>query len=138
MAFNKLAQVFQKPKYLVIALGVAVFIGWLYIGPLTNQAEYHTLGWIFAIAFPLLVGTIIATQVYNRLEVKTCPVKGSVGGVVGGVLGLITVSCAGCPLILLGWIGLGAALPGSLLGGLWLKVISLGVLVLSLHWTTKR
>lgn len=138
MAFNKLAQVFQKPKYLVIGLLTAIFVAWLYIGPLTDQAHYHNLGWIFAITFPLLVGAIIATQIYNRIEVKTCPAKASAGGLAGSIIGLITVSCASCPLILLGWIGLGAALPGSLVGGIWLKVVSLGLLVLSLHWTSKR
>lgn len=138
MAFGKLAQVFRRPKYLVIGLIVAIFVAWLYIGPLTNQAGYHTLEWIFAVAFPLLVGAIVATQIYSRKEIKACPAKASTGGVVGGVVGLITVACPACPLVLLGWIGLGAALPASLVGGPWLKVISLALLVLSLYWASKK
>lgn len=136
MAFEKLSQVIKKPKYLLIWLVVAVLIGWLYIGPLTDQNAYNALGWIFAVLMPLLTGALISTQVYNLTENKVCPATATTGGVLGWVTGIITVGCPMCPAILLGWLGLGTALPSALLGGPWLKLVSLVLLAMGLYWST--
>ena len=138
MAFENINKLLEKPKYLGIWALTAIILMWLYIGPLTNQAVYNALAWVFAITFPVLAGGIVAGQYYNLTEKKTCHINATGGGVLGSVLGIITVGCPLCPAILLGWIGLGAALPSALLGGPWLKVISLIVLILSLHWTTNK
>lgn len=138
MAFENVSNLLTKPKYLLIWLVTTVVIGWLYIGPLTNQSAYNTLGWIFAIVFPILSGGIVAGQVYNLSESKTCPATATTSGVLGWLAGVITVGCPMCPAILLGWIGLGTALPSALLGGPWLKLISLVLLVLGLYWATSK
>lgn len=138
MAFENVKKLLKNPKYLGIWAITAAIIMWLYIGPLTNQALYNALAWTFAIAFPILAAGVITGQYYNLTERKTCPINATSGGIIGGILGIITVGCPICPAILLGWIGLGAALPGALLGGPWLKLISLIILVLALHWTTSK
>ena len=58
------------------------------------------------------------------------------GGALGSLLGIITVACPVCPAILLGWLGLAAAIPVALLAGPWLKLASLILLVLALNWAT--
>ena len=76
-------KVLTNPKYLGIFVVVAVFVGWLYVGPLTDQSKYNAVGWLFAILFPILVGFIVAMQWYNLTERKTCPATASTGGVLG-------------------------------------------------------
>lgn len=88
----------KKPGYTILFVVIAIAAAWLYIGPLTNQQEYHTLEWVFAILFPLLLGLIVANQVYNLREVKTCPTSATSGGVIGGIAGLTTVACPACLL----------------------------------------
>lgn len=134
---ENIIKLFEKPKYLGIWGVVTVFVGWLYIGPLTVQDNYNAFAWIFALVFPLLVGFIVAMQVYNKTERKTCPATASTGGILGGVVGIITVGCAACPLILFSWLGLAAGASGGILGGPWIKLISLVVLGVSAYWAAK-
>ncbi len=131
-------RVFKKGSYFLIFLITAIIIAWLYIGPLTNQEVYDTVGWIFVILFPILVGLIVSNQVYNLREAKTCPTSATAGGFIGGIVGIVTVGCPLCPLVLLGWLGLGAGATGGILGGPWIKLGSLVVLILALYWSTKR
>jgi hypothetical protein len=138
MAFENVGKLLSAPKYLLIWAVSAALLMWLYIGPLTNQDMYNALGWIFAVVFPVLAGGIIAGQWHNLTANKTCPVSATSGGLVGGILGIVTVACPLCPAVLLGWIGLGAALPGAVLGGPWLKLVSLVLLVLGLYWATSK
>ena len=128
----------KKPGYIALFVLVMGAVAWLYMGPLTIQDNYDAIAWIFAIAFPILVGLIVASQVYNIREVKTCPTSATSGGILGSVAGIITVGCPACPLVLLGWLGLGAGATGGVLGGPWIKLASLFVLVLALYWATKR
>ena len=136
MSINNIMKL-GKPKYFLIFLLVAVFISWLYIGPLTDQHMYTALGWIFAILFPILVGLIVSLQVYNLSERKTCPSSATSSGIIGGIAGIITVGCPACPLILLSWIGLGAGATGGILGGPWIKLGSLIVMILAVYWASK-
>ena len=138
MAFEQVVRIWKKPAYFLIWLITTLIVGWIYIGPLTNQEAYDVVGWIFAVAFPVLVGATAAVQVANYREQKGCPVNATAGGGSGSLLGIVTVGCATCPAILLGWIGLGAAIPGALLASPWLKLTSLGLLVLALSWASRR
>ncbi len=138
MAIGTAFRIFKKVNYALIFFVVAILIAWLYMGPLTIQDNYDAIAWIFAIVFPVIVGLIVANQVYNIREVKTCPTSATSGGILGSVVGIITVGCPACPLVLLGWLGLGAGATGGVLGGPWIKLASLLVLVLALYWATKR
>ena len=138
MAFENVGKILSTPKYLTILVMSAAIFMWLYIGPLTNQEAYNTFGWVFAIVFPILTGGIIAGQWYNLSERKTCPASATSGGILGSVIGLVTVACPVCPAILLGWLGLAAAIPSAILGGPWLKAISLVLLLLALYWATSK
>jgi hypothetical protein len=138
MAFDNVGKLLSAPKYLAIWAISAAILMWLYIGPLTDHAMYNALGWIFAILFPVITGGVIAGQWYNLTERNSCPATATSGGVIGGILGIITVACPLCPAVLLGWIGLGAAIPAAILGGPWLKLISLVLLVLALNWSTSK
>lgn len=138
MAFENVSLIWKKGTYFWTWLATVLVVGWLYIGPLTNQANYNAFGWFFALAFPALTGATVAVQVANYKERKTCPVNATTGGVLGGIAGIITVGCPVCPAILLAWLGLGAALPGSFLGGPWLKLASLVIMVLALYWASSK
>ncbi|MBI4448630.1 hypothetical protein HY641_01195 [Candidatus Woesearchaeota archaeon] len=138
MAFENVNNLASKPKYLTIWAVSAALIMWLYIGPLTNQANYDIIGWIFAITFPIIAGGVIAGQYYNLSEVKTCPMTATTGGLIGTITGILTVACPACPLVLLTWLGLAAGAGGALFGGPWLKIASLAVLIVSLHWATSK
>jgi hypothetical protein len=137
MAFEQVSWIWKKPAYFFTWLGTALIVGWIYIGPLTNQEAYDAVGWIFAAAFPVLAGAVLAVQVANYRERKTCPIKATSGGAGGAIVGIVTVGCATCPAILLGWIGLGAAVPGAFLASPWLKLASLLLLVVALFWASK-
>ncbi len=137
MTINNILERISKPKYLLIFIITTVLMGWLYIGPLTDQNMYNAVGWIFAILFPILVGLIVSLQVYNLSERKTCPTSATSSGIIGGVAGIITVGCPACPLILLSWIGLGAGATGGILGGPWIKLASLIVMGLAVYWASK-
>ncbi len=138
MAFEKVRLIWKRPIYFFIWLIATLVVGWLYIGPLTNEEAYDAMGWVFALTFPVLVGAMLAVQVANYREQKACPLKATGGGLGGGILGIFTVGCATCPAILLGWIGLGAAVPSAFLASPWLKLTSLGLLVLALSWASRR
>ena len=138
MVLSNAFRVFKKGNYFLLFLIVALVVGWLYIGPLTNTEVYDIVAWIFAILFPILVGLIVSNQVYNLKEVKTCPASATTGGVIGGIAGIVTVGCPVCPLVLLGWLGLGAGATGGILGGPWIKIASLVVLIIALNWATKK
>jgi hypothetical protein len=96
------------------------------------------MGWIFALAFPVLVGAMVAVQIATHREQRSCPVNATAGGAGGTILGIVTVGCATCPATLLGWIGLGAAIPGALLASPWLKLASLGLLALALSRASRK
>lgn len=138
MPFEKVSWIWKKRAYFLIWLVTTLGVGWVYIGPLTDPEAYDVVGWTFALVFPVLVGTMVAVQVANYREQKSCPLNATSGGVGGTILGIVTVGCATCPAILLGWIGLGAAIPGSLLASPWLKLASLGLLALALSWASRK
>jgi hypothetical protein len=138
MAFENVSWIWRKPTYFLIWLISTLVVAWLYIGALTNPEAYDALGWFFAVVFPILTGATLAVQVANYRERKDCPVSSTGGGLTGGILGIVTVACPVCPSILLGWIGLGAAVPSSVLGGPWLKLLSLVFLALALHWASSK
>lgn len=138
MAFEKVPWIWKERMYFLIWLITTLVVGSVYIGPLTDQEAYDAMGWVFALVFPLLVGAVVAVQVANYRERKACPLSATGGGVGGTILGIVTVGCVTCPAILLGWIGLGAAIPGALLASPWLKLSSLLLLVLGLFWASKK
>jgi len=138
MAFENIRKLLSKTQYLLIWAITGAFLMWLYIGVLTNHSEYNTFGWIFAITWPILAGGILAGQWYNLAQRKTCPVSATSGGILGSVIGVITVACPACAPLLLAWLGLAAAIPSAILGGPWLKVISLVLLGLALYWATSK
>jgi hypothetical protein len=137
MAFEKVRLIWKRPIYFFIWLIATLVVGWLYIGPLTNEEAYDAMGWVFGLAFPVLVGATLAVQVANYREQKACPLNATGGGLGGSILGIFTVGCSACPAILLGWIGLGAAVPSAFLASPWLKLTSLLLLVLALFWASK-
>ena len=138
MAFEKVTWIWKKRTYFLTWLVTTLVVGWVYIGPLTDQDAYDAMGWIFALVFPVLVGAMVAVQAANYREPKGCPLNATGGGVGGSILGIVTVGCATCPAILLGWIGLGAAIPGVLLASPWLKLGSLFLLLLGLFWASRK
>ena len=137
MAFEKVRLIWKRPTYFLTWLVATLAIGWLYIGPLTNEEAYDAMGWVFALAFPVLVGATLAVLVANYREQKACPLSATSGGLGGSILGIFTVGCSACPAILLGWIGLGAAVPSAFLASPWLKLTSLLLLVAALIWAGK-
>jgi hypothetical protein len=74
----------------------------------------------------------------NDREHKTCPLGATGSGLGASLLGLFTIGCSGCPAILLGWFGLGAAVPGALLASPWVKLASLLLLVAALFWAARK
>ena len=136
MAFEKVSWIWRKPIYFLIWLITSLGVGGIYAGLLTDSAQYGIIEWIFALAFPVLVGATVAVQVATYREGRSCPINATGGGVLGTGLGVATVACASCPAILLSWIGLGAAIPGSFLASPWLKLGSLFLLLLSLYWAS--
>lgn len=138
MVFEKVQLIWKRPVYFFIWVITTLVVGWLYIGPLTNQEAYDATGWIFALVFPVLVGAMVAVQAANYRERKGCPLNATGGGVGGSILGIVTVGCSTCPAILLGWIGLGAVVPSAFLASPWLKLASLLLLVLALFSASKK
>lgn len=138
MAFEKVRLIWKRPIYFFIWLIATLVVGWLYIGPLTNEEAYDAMGWVFALAFPVLVGATLAVQVANYREQKACPLNATGGGLGGSILGIFTVGCSTCPAILLGWIGLGAAVPSAFLASPWLKLTSLFLLAVALSWASRE
>lgn len=138
MAFEKIRLIWKRPTYFLIWLIATLAVGWLYIGPLTNEEAYDAMGWIFALAFPVLVGATLAVLVANYREQKACPLNAAGSGLGGSVLGIFTVGCSTCPALLLGWIGLGAAVPSAFLASPWIKLASLLLLVAALFWAGKK
>ena len=134
MAFEKVQLIWKRPMYFFIWLLATLVVGWLYIGLLTDPGAYDAMGWVFALAFPVLTGATLAVLVANYREQKACPLNAAGSGLGGSVLGIFTVGCSTCPALLLGWIGLGAAVPSALLASPWLKFASLLLLVAALFW----
>lgn len=134
MAFEKIRLIWKRPTYLLIWLLATLAVGGLYIGLLTNPEAYDAIGWVFALAFPVLTGATLAVLVANYREQKACPLDATGGGLGGSIVGIFTVACPTCPALLLGWIGLGAAVPTAFLASPWLKVASLVLLVAALYW----
>lgn len=137
MAFEKVRLIWTRPMYFLIWLIATLIVGWLYVGPLTDEEAYDATGWVFAAAFPILTGATLAVLVANYREQKACPLNAAGSGLGGSVLGIFTVACSTCPALLLGWIGLGAAVPGALLASPWTKLASLLLLVAALFWAGK-
>jgi hypothetical protein len=138
MAMEKVQLIWKRPMYFFIWLLATLVVGWLYIGLLTNPEAYDAIGWVFALAFPVLTGATLAVLVANYREQKACPLNAAGSGLGGSVLGIFTVGCSTCPALLLGWIGLGAAVPSAFLASPWLKLTSLLLLVAALFWASKR
>lgn len=144
MALSYIGRALSKGKYWGWFLIPAIIVFVLYVTVLANTKAFGAQGlgylvfnWIFAIVMPLLVGLVIAVQAYNQRENKTCPVGGTTTGAIGGLIGIATVACPMCPAVLLGWIGLAAAIPSALLASVWVKGLSLILLVLALLFATK-
>ncbi|MBI3935663.1 MAG: hypothetical protein HY323_01690 [Betaproteobacteria bacterium] len=133
-----IALIWKRPMYFFIWLITALAVGWLYIGLLTNPEVYDAMGWVFALAFPVLTGATLAVLVANYREQKACPLDATGSGLGGSIVGIFTVGCSTCPAILLGWIGLGAAVPSAFLASPWLKLASLLLLVAALFWAGKK
>ena len=133
-----IALIWKRPIYFFIWLFTTLVVGWLYLGLLTNPEAYDPMGWVFALAFPALVGATLAVLVANYREQKACPLSATGGGVGGSILGIFTVGCSTCPAILLGWLGLGTAVPSAFLASPWIKLASLLLLVAALFWTGKK
>ena len=104
MAFEKVSWIWRKPIYFLIWLITSLGVGGIYAGLLTDSAQYGIIEWIFALAFPVLVGATVAVQVATYREERSCPINATGGGVLGTGLGVATVACASCPAILLSWI----------------------------------
>ena len=138
MAFEKVQLIWKRPMYFFIWLIATLVVGWLYIGLLTDPEAYDAIGWIFALAFPVLTGATLAVLVANYRDQKACPLNAAGSGLGGGVLGIFTVGCSACPALLLGWIGLGAAVPSAFLASPWIKLASLLLLVAALFWAGKK
>lgn len=138
MAFERVRLVWKKPEYFFIWLLAALVVGWLYIGLLTDPGAYDAMGWVFALAFPALTGATLAVLVATYREQKACPFNAAGSGLGGSVLGIFTVGCSTCPALLLGWIGLGAAVPSAFLASPWIKLASLLLLVAALFWAGKK
>ena len=138
MAFEKVQLIRKRPMYFFIWLLATLVVGGLYIGLLTNLEAYDAMGWVFALAFPVLTGATLAVLVANYREQKACPLNAAGSGLGGSVLGIFTVGCSACPALLLGWIGLGAAVPSAFLASPWLKLASLLLLVAALFWAGKK
>lgn len=144
MAFSYVKKVLSKGKYWAWFLIPAIIVFVLYTAVFANTKEFGAQGpgylvfnWAFAIVMPLLIGLVIAVQAYNQCENKTCPVGGTATGVVGGIIGIATVACPMCPAVLLGWVGLAAAIPSALLASVWVKGLSIVLLLLALGFATK-
>lgn len=129
-----IAFIWKRPMYLFVWVITALLVGWLYIGLLTNPEAYDVMGWVFAFAFPVLVGATLAVQLASYRERKACPLDATGSGLGGSIVGIFTVGCSTCPAILLGWLGLGAAVPTAFLASPWLKVASLVLLIAALYW----
>lgn len=138
MAFEKVQLIWKRPMYFFIWLLATLVVGWLYIGLLTNPEAFDAMGWVFALAFPVLTGATLAVLVANYREQKACPLNAAGSGLGGSVLGIFTVGCSACPALLLGWIGLGAAVPSAFLASPWIKLASLLLLVAALFWAGKK
>jgi hypothetical protein len=133
-----IALIWRRPMYFFIWLVTALAVGGLYLGVLTDPGVYDAMGWVFALAFPVLVGATLTVLVANYREQKACPLDATGGGLGGSIVGIFTVGCSTCPAILLGWIGLGAVVPSALLASPWLKLASLLLLVAALFWASKK
>ena len=138
MAFEKVQLIWKRPMYFFIWLLATLVVGWLYIGLLTNPEAFDAMGWVFALAFPVLTGATLAVLVANYREQKACPLNAAGSGLGGSVLGIFTVGCSACPALLLGWIGLGAAVPSAFLASPWIKLASLLLLVAALFRAGKK
>lgn len=138
MAFEKVRLIWKRPMFFFIWLLATLVVGWLYIGLLTDPGAYDTMAWIFAVIFPVLTGATLAVLVANYREQKACPLDAAGSGLGGSVLGIFTVGCSTCPALLLGWIGLGAAVPSAFLASPWIKLASLLLLLGALFWADKK
>jgi len=133
-----IALIWKRPMYFFIWLVTALAVGGLYLGVLTDPRVYDAMGWVFALAFPVLTGATLAVLVANYREQKACPLDATGGGLGGSIAGIFTVGCSACPAILLGWLGLGAVIPSAFLASPWLKLASLLLLVAALYWASKK
>ena len=138
MAFENIQLIWMRPTYLLIWLIATVAVGLLYVGILTEPAAYDAMGWVFALAFPVLTGATLAVLVANYRERKVCPVDAAGSGLGGSILGIFTIGCSSCPALLLGWLGLGATVPAAFLASPWLKLASLLLLVAALFWAGRK
>lgn len=136
MGLGNVWEALRRPKYSLILFTAAVLVGWLYAGLLNDPRSFDAIGWIFAVLFPTLVGLTIAMQWYNLAERRSCTASTSSGGILGGVAGIVTTTCPVCPSLLASWVGLGAGAAG-VLGGPWIKLGSLAILMVSLYWASK-
>ena len=144
MALKHIKTVFSKPKYILFFLVPSLLIATLYLTVWANPAAFGALGighlifnWAFALTMPLLIGLVIAVQIHNIREHKTCPATGTAGGFLGGLLGVASVACPICPAVFLGWLGLAGAVSSAILSSIWFKALSIGLLVVALLAATK-
>ena len=75
MVMDKSLQNPVYPEYLLIWSISTALVMWIYMGVLTNHAMYDTMGWIFALAFPPLVGGVIVAQWYNLALILTVEIS---------------------------------------------------------------
>ncbi|MBI5398409.1 hypothetical protein HZB03_02995 [Candidatus Woesearchaeota archaeon] len=144
MALSHVKKVLSKGKYWAWFLIPSLIIMILYLTVFVNVKNfgaqgpgYFVFNWSFAIVMPFLIGLVFAVQVYNLKEARACPRTSTTSGIFGGIIGVATVACPMCPAVFLGWLGLAAAIPSAILSSIWVKSLSLVLLVAALLFGAK-
>jgi hypothetical protein len=138
--------ILKRKKYLVIALTATVMLGSLsyyltvvniYRHSIVLYAEmngliFTVLSLLLSLAMAVLFGAYLTWLVFRR-DISKAGAKGkSSVGLSGALLGLAASGCPGCGAPILGLVGLPLGLLTLPFKGLEIKIISLGLLLLSI------